>query len=86
MTRDLGPDEFHRLLEAVGAKLAELTDLPLERAVELAGSVVGCVVLPDEAGMLTFRDAGGTPAVSLPASAFESILWGDDEDEEGPER
>lgn len=83
MDADLSIDDFRRLFEAVGAKLAELTDIPLERAVELAGSVVGCCVVADDDGMLTFRDDGGTPVVRLPASAFESILWG--EEEEDPE-
>jgi len=78
---DLSSDDFRRLCDGVGAKLAELTDIPLERAVKLAGSVVGCCVVADDDGMLTFRDDGGTPVVRLPASAFESILWGDEEEE-----
>ena len=40
-----------------------------------------CVVA-DGAGMLVFRDVGGTPVVTLPASAFQSILWGDEEEPE----
>lgn len=81
---DLSIEEFRRLTAALGAKLAELTDVPLERAVELAGSVVGCAVVADDDGMLTFRDENDAPVVRLPASAFESVLWGEEEDEEGP--
>lgn len=77
---DLSIDDFRRLCEAVGAKLAELTDIPLERAVELAGSVVGCAVVADDDGMLTFRDENDTPVVRLPASAFESVLWGEEKE------
>lgn len=80
--RDLSPADFDRMLEAVAEKLATLTDLPLERARELAGSVVGDCVVADGAGMLVFRDVGGTPVVTLPASAFQSILWGDEEEPE----
>jgi hypothetical protein len=84
LTLDIGPEEFDRLTAAVGAKLAELTGMPLERAEELAGSSVGCTFFPDDEGMLTFTEPDGTPVVRLPASAFESILWGED-DEENPE-
>jgi hypothetical protein len=82
---DISIEDFDRLTKAVGAKLAELTGMPLERAEELAGSSVGCTFLPDDEGMLTFTEPDGTPVVRLPASAFESILWGDEEDEEDPE-
>lgn len=82
MTHDLSPDGFHRMLEQVAEKLAALTDVPLERARELAGSVVGCCVVADDEGMLTFGDENENPVVRLPASAFESILWGEDDEEE----
>lgn len=85
MDADLSPDDFDRMLEQVAEKLSGLTAIPLERARELAGSVVGCCVVADDDGMLTFRDDGGTPVVALPAAAFESILWGEEEDEEDPE-
>ena len=86
MTDDLSAADFDLLVEQVAEKLVALTDLPLERARELAGSVVGCCVAADEEGMLTFRDDDDTPVVRLPASAFESILWGEEEEEkEGEE-
>ena len=81
MSADLSPEDFDRLCEAVGAKLAELTDIPLERAEELAGASVGCTFLPDDDGMLTFTDPDGTPVLRLPSSAFESILWPDEEED-----
>lgn len=85
MNCDLSPDDFDRLTREVAEKLAALTNIPLERAEELAGSVVGCCVVADDDGMLTFCDDEGAPVVRLPVSAFESILWGDEEDEGGPE-
>ena len=80
MTGDLSSEDFGRLTRAVAAKLVTLTDLPLERAEELAGSVVGCVHAGDEDGMLDFRDEAGAPVVRLPFSAFAALL--DDEEDE----
>lgn len=80
---EIGPEEFQRLTAAVGAKLAELTGMPLEKAEELAGSVCGCVLIVDDDGMLTFRDDDENPVVRLPFSAFAELL--DDEEEDAPE-
>jgi len=78
---DLSVEDFQRISRAVGEKLSALTDIPLERAVELAGSVVTGVVLADDDGLLTFRDEDGTQVVRLPFSAFSALL-GDEEDPE----
>jgi hypothetical protein len=80
---DIGAEEFQRLIAAVGAKLAELTGMPLEQAEHLAGSVCGCVLIVDDDGMLTFRDDDENPVVRLPFSAFAELL--DDEEDDGEE-
>lgn len=77
MSLDVSPEELNRLTAAVGAKLAELTDIPLERAELLASSVL-CAVPVEEDGMLTFRDEDDAPVVRLPYSAFAALL-GDEE-------
>ena len=78
MDFDIGSEELHRLLVAIGAKVAELTGMPPERAEKLAGSVVGHMWIIDDDGMLLFRDEGEQPAVSLPHSAFAALLEGSD--------
>ena len=80
MELDIGPEEFERLTEAVGSRLAEITGIPLERAVELAGSVCGCIRGCDDDGMLTFRDEDENPVVRLPYDRFADLL--DEEEEE----
>jgi len=82
MELDIGPEEFERLSLAVGERLAALTDMPLDRAIEIAGSVCGCIRGGDEDGMLTFRDEDEKPVVRLPYEHFADLLEDEEEEEE----
>lgn len=80
---DISPEELERLTKAVGAKLAELTGMPLEEAVLLAVSVACCQIV-DEDGNLLFHDADEREIVRLPYAAFADVL-DDAEEREGEE-
>ena len=82
MELDIGPDEFEQLTKAVGARLAEITGIPVVRAVELACSVCGCIRGGDDAGMLTFRDVDENPVVRLSYERFADLLDEEEEEEE----
>ncbi len=82
MDLDIGPEEFEQLSRAVGERLAALTGLPLERAIELAGSVCGCIRGCDDDGMLTFRDEDENPVVRLPYERFADLLEVEEDAEE----
>lgn len=82
MGLDIGPEEFETLTTAVGAKVAELTGMPLEEAELLAASIVCCRIV-DEEGNLVFHDAEEREVIRLPYCEFAALL--DDEEEEGEE-
>jgi hypothetical protein len=82
MGRDIGPEDLERLTKAVGARLAELTGLPIAEAELLAVSVACCQVI-DEEGNLLFHDAEEREVLRLPYSEFAALL--DDEEEDGEE-
>lgn len=82
MELDIDPEEFERLTRAVGARLANLTGMPLDRAIELAGSVCGCIRGGDDGGMLTFRDEDENPVVRLPHEHFADLLEDEEEEED----
>lgn len=83
MNTDIDREEFERLSRQVGERLATLTGLPLEEAVELAGSVCGCIGGWDDDGMLTFRDLNDAPVVRLPYADFADLLDPEDDLGEG---
>jgi hypothetical protein len=76
---DISSEELETLTKAVGAKIAELTGMPLEDAVLLAVSVACCRIV-DEEGNLLFHDAEEREVVRLPYAAFADVL---DDEEEG---
>lgn len=80
MSYDIGPEEFEALTKAVGARLAELTGMPVEEAESLAVSVACCRIVDDD-GNLVFRDADEQEVVRLPYAAFAEILDDDEEEE-----
>lgn len=85
MSYDIGPEEFEALTKAVGARIAELTGLPLDQAEMLAVSVACCRIV-DEEGNLVFHDAEEREVLRLPYSEFAALLGDEDEDgEECPE-
>lgn len=81
MEADLSPDELHRLCASVGARLAEMTGLPLDRAEMLAVSVACCRVV-DEDGMLVFSDEDEREVLRLPFARFADLLEEDEAEEE----
>jgi hypothetical protein len=80
MSYDIGPEEFEALTKAVGARLVELTGIPVEEAESLAVSVACCRIVDDD-GNLVFRDADEREVVRLPYAAFADILDDDEEEE-----
>jgi hypothetical protein len=81
--QDVGPEEFHRCINAVGERLSKLTGFTRRKAERLAVEVCGCIRLVDDDGMLVFRDGRGRVVVRLPYSEFADILrWDEDEEEE----
>lgn len=79
---DISSEDLETLTKAVGAKIAELTGMPLENAVLLAVSVACCRIV-DEGGDLLFHDAEEREVVRLPYAAFADVL--DDEEEDDGE-
>ena len=86
MEADISSEDLRRLCNVVGARLAELAGLPLERARMLAASVACCRVV-DEDGMLVFSDEDEREVLRLPYARFADLLEEDeaDEDELPPE-
>lgn len=79
MEFDISSEELEKLTKAVGARLAELTGMPLEDAELLAVSVACCRTV-DEEGNLLFHDADEREVLRLPYAAFADVL---DDEEEG---
>ena len=82
---DIDPEEFDRLIAAVGAKLAELTGMPLEQAGEPGR--LGLRLRPHRRRR---RNADlprrrREPRRQAPLPAFAEILDDDEEDGEDPE-
>lgn len=80
MEFDISSEELETLTKAVGAKIAELTGMPLEEAVLLAVSVACCRIV-DEEGNLLFHDAEEREVVRLPYAAFADVLHEEEEDD-----